>query len=131
MSRYISVDLQLGSLREIATALDLLEVAYARSETAGDLVLEESLDCPAEPVDLRLEGAVADALEPFGFTLSQQGPQLICSDVDRRRIERRFLPKLQQAVARVRLQTTAAEAGLDLDEQVETDGTRRLRLRKR
>jgi hypothetical protein len=137
MSRYQTLALgleltalgQLAPLDQLALALDSLGLVVERPEFAGDAVmLRGSLECAGEPVALRLAAGTLDSVEDFGFVLVEGRVQLICGEVDRRLLERRLVERLAPALALVRTRRAAAAAGLELDERVEADGTRRIRL---
>jgi hypothetical protein len=94
-------------------------------------MLEGSLECAGEPVDVRLPAGTSGSVEDFGFRAEQDGQvRLVCSEVDRRAIEAALLGTLRQALARLKAHAAAARAGLAVDETVEASGARRLVLRR-
>lgn len=130
MSRYVAVALDLGTLEEVHAALIALELP-AQREAGGQVMLEGSLECAGEPVDIRLDEGVAGAVEDFGFVVSGDGISLVCGDVDRRLLERTLVPRLRAAVAEQRARAHADARGMDVETSTEVDGTRRIRLKRR
>jgi len=136
VSRYVRVELGVfdkPALRAaLATALPGITIEEAAH--AGERVmLEGSLECAGEPVDLRMAAGVGGTVEDFGFVLEPEGGacRLICGEYDRRLLEAELLPPLRQALAVGRVRAAAGAAGLELEERVEADGTRRIRVRER
>lgn len=133
MSRYqtlaLGLELELGEMTSLVRALESLGLAVEQPEFEGDaLMLHGSLECAGEPVALRLAAGTLDSVEDFGFVLVEGRVQLVCGEVDRRLLERRLVERLGPALALVRTRRAAAAAGLELEERVEADGTRRIRL---
>lgn len=131
MSRYqtLALGLEVDELASLGAALESLGLAVELPEFAGDaLMLRGSLECAGEPVALRLAAGTLDSVEDFGFVLAEGRVQLVCGEVDRRLLERRLVERLGPALALVRTRRAAAIAGLELEERVEADGTRRIRL---
>lgn len=130
MSRYVEVTVDAANLDEVAAALGTLEIAYQRAQ-ADPVMLEGSLECPGQPVEIRVEAGTRGAVEDFGFVTGDDGaPRLVCGDLDRSRLEGGLLGPLKAAIARARALAVATESGLTAEERVERDGTRRILLRR-
>lgn len=134
MSRYQTLTLSLGasSKPELIAGLRELGLEPEQAEFAEDRVmLHGSLECTGEPVDLRLAAGALGSVEDFGLALAEGRWRLICGEVDRKLLERLLIDPLTQALALVHARAAAERADLALDERIEPDGTRRLRLRPR
>ena len=133
MSRYVRVDaVTLGSLDDVAQALGARGLAVQRGRSPRSRVmLEGSLECVGEPVDLRLPAGTLDAVEDFGFVEEDGGVRLVCGELDRALLEEHLLGPLRQAASERRVRRAAAEAGLEVEQTATTDGRRRLVLRRR
>ncbi|MCA9649936.1 MAG: hypothetical protein H6712_21025 [Myxococcales bacterium] len=138
MSRYVRVTASaLGDLEEVARGLAELGLPVQRGRGHGPrarVMLEGSVECPGEPVDLRLPAGTLDAVEDFGFVLDEGAVRLVCGELDRTLLEASLLPPLERAVGELRVRRAAASAGLEV-EAIESsraaDGRRRLVLRRR
>lgn len=131
MSRYVSVAIEGFALDEVAHGLDKLGLSVERSEMPGEQVmLEGSLECAGEPVDLRLPPGTVGAVEDFGFVVRDGAIALVCGDVDRRLLERELVGPLRGQVVEARARQIAAQTGAKVDVEVERDGTRRIKLRR-
>ncbi|MCX4243209.1 hypothetical protein [Paraliomyxa miuraensis] len=130
MSRYVHVTATaLADLEEIASALEGLGLPFERRH--GQVMLEGSLECPGEPVDLRLPAGTLDTVEDFGFVRTPDGLRLVCGELDQRLLAERFLPPLRAAVTEARVRDAASEAGLAIEHTTVANGRRRLVLRRR
>lgn len=131
MSRYVHVTAEIaGDLDEIAAALAALGLPVQRGR--GPLMLEGSLECAGEPVDLRLPAGTLDAIEDFGFVRAPDGsPTLVCGELDRTALTERLLGPLRAAITEARVRAAAAAAGLELEQATHADGRPRLVLRRR
>jgi hypothetical protein len=132
VSRYVHVvAATLTDLEEIAAALATLGLPVERG-LRGPVMLDGSLECVGEPVDLRLPAGTLDAVEDFGLSRTPDGAvQLVCGEIDRALLDERLLQPLRAAVAEARLRAAAAQAGLELHEAPAAVGERRLLLRRR
>ncbi|MEX1364677.1 MAG: hypothetical protein AB1Z98_16235, partial [Nannocystaceae bacterium] len=87
MSRYVQVAAPaLSSLDELAAGLEALALPVQRArghQRSRRLMLEGSIECPGEPVDLRLPAGTLDAVEDFGFVQADDGVRLVCGELDR------------------------------------------------
>lgn len=81
MSRYVRVTAAIPSIQAAAAALNALGIAHEHNPRG--VMLEGSLECPGEPVALRVAAGLADAVEDFGFSVEGGQVVLICGDVDR------------------------------------------------
>ncbi len=131
MSRYQRVELAPQTRDELAAALAALGLVPEWADPNVGLMLTGSLECAGEPVDLRLPAGTLGAVEDLGFVLAPTGLALVCGELDRNLLARRLLTPLLAQVAAARARSFAAAAGLDLEESVQADGTRRLRLTPR
>ncbi len=132
MSRYVSVTLEHLELERDELLADLRELGLAveSAEHEGDkLLLQGSLECAGEPVDLRLAAGVLDSVEDWGFVRGPSGWRLVCGELDRRSLEQGLVEPLTRVSALRRVRKAARAAGLALDELVEADGTRVVRVR--
>jgi hypothetical protein len=130
MSRYQRVELAPLTRDELAAGLAELGLTATWADPAVGLMLAGSLECAGEPVDVRLPPGTLGAVEDFGFVLAD-GAALICGELDRTLLAGRLIAPLVAAVAVARARRFAAGADLDVEEVVEVDGTRRLRLHPR
>ena len=130
MSRYQRVELAAWTREELAAGLAELGLSPTWADPAVGLMLSGSLECAGEPVDVRLPPGTLGAVEDFGFLLAP-GLALVCGELDRTLLEKRLIAPLVAAVAVARARRFAAGADLDVEEVVEVDGTRRLRLHPR
>lgn len=132
MSRYVRVELAAGCTREeLAAGLSALGLAPAWAEIPGGLMLEGSLECAGEPVDVRLPAGTLGAVEDLGLRASGGRWQLVCGEHDRALLERELLGPLAQSVAASRARAAAEAAGMTVESVREADGTLRLALRPR
>lgn len=99
MSRYVRVTATVQSLDAVAQALTAMEVSFERRATG--VMLEGSLECPGEPVELRVAAGVSGAIEDFGFAIEDGRVVLVCGDVDRDLLEQTLLAEVHQRAAAV------------------------------
>ncbi len=118
----------LTSLDEVQRGLAALGLTAERGR--GQRMLQGSLECPGEPVDLRLPAGTMDAVEDFGFVEHADGLRLVCGELDEAVLERQLLAPLRAAVAELRVTGAAEQAGLTVETTTESDGRRRLVLRR-
>lgn len=130
MSRYQRVELAPVTRDELAAALADLDLEATWADPAIGLMLTGSLECAGEPVDVRLPPGTLGTVEDFGFLLAPV-PALVCGELDHSLLQKRLIAPLVAAVAVARARRFAADAALDVEEVVEVDGTRRLRLHPR
>lgn len=129
MSRYVQVAAPaLHDLEEVARGLAALGLSVERGR--GPVMLEGSLECDGEPVDLRLAAGTLDSVEDFGFVRRDDGVHLVCGELDRDLLLGSLLAPLRQVVAEARVRQAAADAGLQVEQTTEVDGQRRLVLRR-
>lgn len=127
MSRFVEVELALGSLDEVARALAAIGVAFER--TGEPLLLEGGIECGDVPVLLRIAAGTCGSVEPLGFVAGAGGiAVLVCGEPDRRRLERDLITPLVAEVSRARL---SADPTLEVETIAATDGTIRVRVRSR
>jgi hypothetical protein len=69
-------------------------------------MLEGSLGCTGEPVDLRLPAGTLDAIEDFGFVREGGEIRLVCGELDAERLQRDLLVPLRAAVVQTRVEAT-------------------------
>lgn len=130
MSRYVRLPCPNLTLQTLREELDARGVVY-ETGTRRRLMLQGSLECRGEPVDLRCAPGVADAVEDFGFVVEDGRVHLVCGDVDREVIEAELLRPLLQSAAERRVRATARRAGLEVEKVRTEDGVRKLVLKDR
>lgn len=113
MSRYVTAHVGRIALDEIAEALAAMALPVERGRDR--IMLTGSLECPGQPVDLRVAPGHAGAIEDFGFVADDDGVALVCGELDRERIEGELWPQVQRAVAEARVHAAAQDAGVDVD----------------
>ncbi len=131
VSRYERVELAPLTRDELTAGLAELGLTPTWADPTLGLMLAGSLECAGEPVDLRLPAGTLGAVEDFGFLLGEAGLALVCGELDRTLLTRRLVTPLVAAVAVARARRFAGAADLELEEHLEVDGTRRLRLHPR
>ena len=132
MSRFLRVATTLRDRGAVLEGLGALGLECTVADPRAPIMLEGSLECAGEPVELRVRAGPLDTVEDFGFIRGASGVyQVVCGEYDRETLARRLLGPLAQAVTAARARQLAAERGLELDETVDADGTRRIRLRRR
>ncbi|TPV95389.1 MAG: hypothetical protein B7733_10310 [Myxococcales bacterium FL481] len=130
MSRYVHLDLDaaLADLAAVRLALDELELRYETAHAGQQLMLEGSLECAGEPVDLRFAAGTLDTVEDFGLVREAGGLRLVCGELDLEGLRRQLLAPLTRAMLTQRL-AGAQRAGLTVEASTEVDGTTRIRVR--
>ena len=121
MSRYVAVALELHSLDEVAAGLQGLGLAFHHGRQR--VMLEGSLECAGEPVDIRLAAGTLDAVEDFGFVCDAGAIRLVCGELDAERLQHDLLVPLRAAVVQQRVEA----AGMRIDAvEVGPDGVHRI-----
>ena len=116
MSRYVAVALELRSLDEVDAGLRRMGLAVERGRDR--VMLEGSLECTGEPVDIRIAAGTLDAIEDFGFVREGGEIRMVCGELDAERLRRDLLVPLRAAVVQARVEATgmrveAVELGVD------------------
>ena len=101
MSRYVNVTLPLRSLDELAAALTHMALPFERS--SNRTMLEGSLECPGEPVDIRLPAGTLGTVEDFGFTLTDTTLSLVCGELDEDLLQEKLVQSLHTTIVGARL----------------------------
>ena len=131
MSRYVRLECPNLTVPQLQQQLQAMGIEH---EVAGRrrLMLQGSLECEGEPVDVRCPPGVASAVEDFGFVVEDGALRLVCGDVDRAHVDAELLQPLVQRVAEAEVRQRAERAGLDV-ERVTTDprGNKRIILKDR
>lgn len=104
MSRCVAVTLELRSLDEVDAGLRHMGLAIERGRDR--VMLEGSLECTGEPVDIRLAAGTLDAIEDFGFVREGGEIRLVCGELDADRLQRDLLVPLRAAVVQARVEST-------------------------
>ncbi len=129
MSRYVQITTELRNLEEVVAGLKALGLDPLRAELAQGLSLAGSLECAGEPVDLRLPAGTANSVEDFGWRQEPDGAlTLICGEPDREHLQTKLLGPLRAVIAATRARVAADAAGLCVSEELDADGTLRLKL---
>jgi hypothetical protein len=131
VSRYVQLELPVATLEEVAAALDALDIPCERAVSRERIMLEGSLECAGEPVDIRIAPGTDGTVEDFGFRREGSGTRLICGEYDERLLAAGFVPRVSRTISLLRSRAAAERQGLQIEEQVEPDGTRRLLLKPR
>lgn len=130
MSRYVHITTELRNLDEVAAGLKTIGLEPLRAELAQGLSLTGSLECAGEPVDLRLPVGAVGSVEDFGWRQEPGGAlTLICGEPDREHLQKMLLGPLRAAIAAERARLAASAAGLCVSEELDADGTLRLKFR--
>lgn len=130
MSRYVHVAAPtLRDLDEVAQGLAALRLSAERPRAR--VMLQGSLECSGEPVDLKLPAGTLDTVEDFGFVQQDGAVRLVCGELDQALLEARLLLPLRVAIAEQRIRGAAEQAGLELESTTQAEGRRRLVLRRR
>lgn len=130
MSRYVSVALAPSRREDLLAALAALGLEAELADAGESLMLEGSLECAGEPVEIRLAPGTLGAVEDFGFVQRDGAYVLVCGELDRGRLERDLVPKLRSQATVERLRALAQAEGAKVEERVEPDGTRRLLIKR-
>ncbi|MEZ4454687.1 MAG: hypothetical protein R3B09_34870 [Nannocystaceae bacterium] len=132
MSRYVRIDTQLRDLAEVDAALRSLGATPTLADEPAGLMLQGSLECAGEPVDLRLEAGAFGSVEDLGLRREASGELvLICGEPDREHLAVHLLAPLRVAIARARAERAAEREGLAVDAVADEHGVVRLHLRRR
>ncbi|MEM9460974.1 MAG: hypothetical protein AAGF11_42815 [Myxococcota bacterium] len=132
MSRYVHVAAPaLHNLDEVAHGLAALGLSVQRGPGQRRVMLEGSMECSGEPVDLRLPAGTLGSVEDFGFVRQEHGLVLVCGEIDRALLLESLLAPLPRVIAEARVRRAAADAGLEIEQATEVDGQPRLVLRRR
>jgi hypothetical protein len=108
MSRYVHVPLQ-GLVRdEVTAALTRLGIPHR----VGELMLEGSLECAGEPVDVAIDPASVGAVEDFGLRVDDGTLVLVCGELDRDHLVAQLLAQVREQVAVTRLEQAGVDAAL-------------------
>jgi hypothetical protein len=102
LSRYVAVTLELRSLDEVDAGLRRMGLEIERGRDR--VMLEGSLECTGEPVDIRIAAGTLDAIEDFGFVREGSEIRMVCGELDAERLERDLLGPLRAAVVRARVE---------------------------
>lgn len=134
MSRYVHLSLKLDNLQDLQAGLEALGLPV-ESAPHRRVMLQGSLECAGEPVDLRLAAGVRGTVEDFGFVQTTTGDRteirLVCGELDQDLLRSELLPQLTQQIAELRVRQAAKRAGLSIEARSTDDrGTRRLTLRR-
>ena len=130
MSRYVRLELAVASLDEVREALRVLKLPVEGG--SRKVMLQGSLECAGEPVDLRIPAGELGTVEDFGFVIEPQQLRLVCGELDRRLLEQELVPALHQSIGEARVRAAAEQADLEIAEiKTELDGSRRLILRQK
>ena len=106
MSRYVRVTATVQSLDTVAETLLAMGIAFERQ--ASGVMLEGSLECPGEPVELRVAAGVSGAVEDFGFAVERGRVVLVCGDVDRELLAEGLLVEVQRRASAIGVQQAVA-----------------------
>jgi len=121
MSRYVHLDLPVEDRAELTRALDALGVPYTTAGAEG-LLLDGSLECAGEPVDVRIAPEVFGTIQDWGLRRAARTIEVVCGDTDRRHLTQTVLPRILAQVTAARLEA----AGHRTRHVVDADGTHRL-----
>ncbi len=111
MSRYVHV--AVGALRDLDEILGGLQhLGHPATRRSTPVMLEGSIECAGEPVDIRLPAGTLDSVEDFGFVRRGEGVVLVCGELDRELLEGALLEPLVKHITEQRVRLAAAEAGL-------------------
>ena len=131
MSRYVQVKTELRSLAEVEEGLLALGLTPTRADYPRGLSLAGSIECAGEPVDLRLPAGSAGSVEDLGWRVEAEGTlTLVCGEPDREHLDSALLAPLRATIAANRARAAAKAAGLEVEEELDVDGTLRLKLRR-
>jgi hypothetical protein len=120
MSRYVTIEIDLGSLVEIRGDLEALDIVV--EATGRRSMLSDSLECAGEPVDLRIAAGPFGTVADFGFVEHERRIGLVCSDLDRDLLEAHLLGPLRLRAAERALHRCAEAT--ELETEVDRAGQR-------
>ncbi|RMG93747.1 MAG: hypothetical protein D6705_17830 [Deltaproteobacteria bacterium] len=121
MSQYVHVDVPIESREELLAALSACGLVHQVAGAEG-LVLEGSVECAGDPVDVRVAPEAAETVQDWGFSYENGRVMLVCADVDRPRLERQIVPRITAEIVRARL----TAAGHHTRTVVDADGRHRI-----
>ncbi len=134
MSKYVQLPecIAIESRQELIQALKALGLKqdqdFFHAKTSRKIMLEGSLECAGEPVDLRICREVLGNVEDFGFVIKNQELQLICGELDQKVLNEAILVPLKKHLIHSRLESRAeTEQSLEVEDQIK--GSQRIRLR--
>ena len=104
MSRYTTLVLEGVTTQELHSALDALGIPSQTDSEGERLMLADTLECSGQPVDVRIASGQLDTVDDFGFRVEAHGLELVCGEVDRGRLKRELVARLQQQIMHLRLQ---------------------------
>jgi hypothetical protein len=132
VSRYLRVTTALRDRDRLLAGLRALGLRVEHADPRVPLMLEGSLECAGEPVEIRLV-AQRGAVEDFGFARrSPSGAfELVCGEYDKELLNAALLAPLRAELATLAARELAARDDLELETSVDLDGTRRIKLRRR
>jgi hypothetical protein len=117
----VAVTLELHALEEVAAGLQRLGLAFEHGRER--VMLEGSLECTGEPVDIRLPAGTLDAVEDFGFVQDGDRIRFVCGELDADHLQHDLLVPLRAAVVHHRVQA----AGLRVETvEIGPDGVHRI-----
>jgi len=130
MSRYVRVAVEARNAARLIEALQALDLVPQVGSEGQLLMLEGSLECAGEPVELRFDAGVCNTVEDFGFVRDPQGRyHLVCGEVDRALLDRSLLVPLRRRLALRGTLDAAQQLGLAA-EVTEAAGVARIVLRE-
>ncbi|MGB1277635.1 MAG: hypothetical protein ACPG77_17965 [Nannocystaceae bacterium] len=130
MSRYVRVAVAARHASDVVQALAAIDLEPQVGRPEQLLMLEGSLECAGEPVELRFDAGVCNTVEDFGFVCDAQGRyQLVCGEFDRALLEKVLLVPLRRQLALLGTLDAAHQLGLAA-EVTETEGVARIVLRE-
>lgn len=130
MSRYVHLSTEIRSKDELIAGLQGLGLDPQVALTGQQIMLQGSLECAGDPVDIRLAAGTYKSVEDCGFVTEANGCfRFVCGELDRDRLRRALLTPLLHKIATARAQEVASVAQLEIEEIVEANGTRRIKLR--
>jgi hypothetical protein len=125
VSRYVEIELALGSIDDVLAALAAIAVPF--EHTGEALLLRGGIECAGQPALVRVAAGTLGACEDFGFVADASGRAvLVCGEPDRTLLAERLLVPLRTELAKRRLAGSAVAVE---DAIAERDGSVRLRLR--
>ena len=128
MSRYLHLELSHITLEELPSALEFFKIPHEIAHAGELLTLEGSLECVGDPVQIRLPSGSCNTVEDYGFVLVEGKLHLICGEYDRRLLQDTLIHPLSQHIMLKRAQKLATKNGMHIEDTLEIDGTRRIRL---
>ena len=130
LSRYVEVEVE-ASLDELVDALRGRGLAHEVGTRGRRIMLQGSLECAGQPVDLRLAAGILGAVEDFGFVVEGGRLGLVCGDVDLKWLEGELLSPLTAHLVAAKLKAASGVLGVENEVVVDADGTRRIVVRRK